>query len=121
MDPQPRRKSTRLRGYDYRTPSLYHVVNCARYGVHRFGCIEQNVMQANDTGEMILDVWNAIPEKFPTVSLDASILMPNHHHGIMWLEPQPDDTPGPSLGDIMKWFKIVTTIRYSHGARNLGW
>ena len=121
MDPQRRRKTTRLRGYDYRTPSLYHVVNCTRYGVHRFGCIEQNAMQVNDIGEMILDVWDAIPGKFPTVSLDASVIMPNHHHGIIWLEPQPNDTLGPSLGDIMKWFKTVTTIRYSHGVRDLGW
>lgn len=47
--------------------------------------------------------------------------MPNHHHGIVWIEPKPDDTPGPSLGDIMQWFKTVTTVRYSDGVHSLGW
>jgi REP element-mobilizing transposase RayT len=43
--------------------------------------------------------------------------MPNHHHGILFIEPQPDD----ALGEVMQWFKTVTTVRYSHGVRNHGW
>jgi REP element-mobilizing transposase RayT len=121
MDHQRRRKSMRLQGFDYRTPSLYHVVNCTRYGIHRFGAVEEGIMQPNEIGEMILNIWDEIPAQFPTVSLDASVLMPNHHHGIIWIEDRPDEESGPALGDIMRWFKTVTTIRYSHGVHMLGW
>ena len=120
-DPERWRKRTRLHGYDYRTPALYHIVTCAQGNICRFGTVRDSLMHSNAIGDMIRDVWDAIPETFPTVSLDASIVMPNHHHGILWIEPQPDSTLGPSLGDVMKWFKTVTTVRYSHGVHNLGW
>lgn len=121
MDSERRRKPTRLHGYDYRTPSLYHVVNCTRHGICRFGAVQRGVMQANAIGDMIQEIWDAIPGTFPNVALDASVVMPNHHHGILWIEPQPDGALGPSLGEIMKWFKTVTTVRYSHGVHDLGW
>lgn len=114
-------KSTRLRGYDYRTPSLYHVVTCTHQSICRFGTVHDGDMHPNAIGDMVQEIWDAIPDAFPPVSLDASIIMPNHHHGIVFVEPQPDGTTGPSLGDIMKWFKTVTTVRYSHGVHGLGW
>lgn len=121
MKTERRRKPTRLTGYDYRTPSLYHVVTCTHQSICRFGAVHDGSMAANAIGNTILEIWKAIPRTFPTVSLDASMVMPNHHHGIVWIEPKPDGTPGPSLGDIMKWFKTVTTVRYSDGVHNLGW
>jgi len=78
-------------------------------------------MQTNAVGDMIQEIWEEIPQTFPGVSLDASVIMPNHLHGIIWLQPQPNEAPGPSLGDIMQWFKTVTTVRYSHGVHNSGW
>lgn len=121
MDSERRRKPTRLRGYDYRTPALYHVVSTTQGNICRFGEVRNGLMRANPIGQMIAEIWQAIPEQFPTVSLDASIVMPNHLHGVLFIEPQPEDAPGPSLGDVMKWFKTVTTVRYSRGVKEAGW
>jgi len=99
---------------------LYHVVNCAQGNICRFGAVRGSFMHPNAIGDMIRVVWAAIPETFPAVSLDDSIVMPNHHHGIVFIEPQPGDRVGPSLGDVMKWFKTITTVRYSHGVRGDG-
>lgn len=118
---QRRRKNPRLREYDYRTPGLYHVVTGTRHNICHFGAIRDSTMIPNEIGLMIDEIWNAIPEKFPTVSLDASIVMPNHFHGIIFLESQPNDVLGVSLGRVMQWFKTVTTVRYSRGVRELGW
>jgi REP element-mobilizing transposase RayT len=120
-DFEVRRKPTRLRNYDYRTPALYHVVNCTHQNVCRFGVVRESAMHCNVIGDMIEEIWESIPAAFSTVSLDTSILMPNHHHGIIFIEPQTGDLLGPSLGDIMKWFKTVTTVRYSRGVGELGW
>jgi len=78
-------------------------------------------MVLNDVGEMINGFWNAIPEKFPGVSLDVSVIMPNHLHGIVFIEPQPGDTFGVALGDVMRWFKGITGHRYGRGVREYGW
>jgi len=110
-----------LRGYDYRTPALYHVVTCTHQGVSRFGAVREGIMHLSPAGTMIHEVWEAIPETFPFVSLDASVVMPNHHHGILFIEPQADEQLGVALGDVMRWFKTITTVRYSHGVRHQGW
>jgi REP element-mobilizing transposase RayT len=78
-------------------------------------------MVVNAIGRMIEEVWTANPGIFPAVSLDASIVMPNHHHGIIFIEPQPGAILTTSLGEVMKWFKTVTTVRYSHGVRQCSW
>jgi putative transposase len=121
VNTERRRKPTRLGWFDYRTPSLYHVVTCTEHNICRFGAVRDSSMHANSIGNMIEEIWEAIPENFPTVSLDASVVMPNHLHGIIFIGLPSADTTGPSLGDIMKWFKTVTTVRYSHGVRALGW
>lgn len=118
---QRRRKNPRLPGYDYRTPGLYHVVTGTKGNICRFGAVYENIMIPNDIGQMVDEIWNSIPDKFPAVSLDASVVMPNHFHGIVFIEPQPDDALGISLGKIMQWFKTITTVRYSQGVRERGW
>jgi putative transposase len=120
MDPERRRKPTRLRGYDYRTPALYHVVANTQGNICQFGTVQNGLMQSNAIGQMIQEIWDAIPESFPGASLETSIVMPNHHHGIVFIEPGDDNAPRPSLGGIMKWFKTVTTVRYSRGVREAG-
>lgn len=121
MDPERRRRSTRLRGYDYRTPALYHVVTTTHNNVCYFGKISESAVVPNVAGEMIEEIWLAVPDQFPTVSMDTWIVMPNHLHGIIFIEPQPDDVLSVSLGDIMKWFKAITTTRYSRGVHDHGW
>jgi len=70
---------------------------------------------------MIDEFWNAIPEEFPGISLDVFIVMPNHLHGIVFIEPHTDDSPGVVLGDVMKWFKGITGHHYGRGVRERGW
>lgn len=120
-DAIPWRKATRLRTFDYRTPALYHVVTTTAGTICRFGAVREGVMICNDIGEMIDEIWNAIPEQFPGVSIDASVVMPNHIHGIIFIEPNVDDALSVALGDIMKWFKGVTGNRYSRGVHGRGW
>ncbi len=112
--PNRGRKPTRLREFDYRTPALYHIVMCTHDRSARFGMIENDAMQVNAAGAMIVNVWAAIPAHFPAISLDAFVVMPNHVHGIIWIESGEIETSS-SLGDVVKWFKSVTVSRYSQG------
>ncbi len=38
---------------------------------------------------MIRDVWEDIPRRFPEIEIDAFVVMPNHIHGIILINPPP--------------------------------
>jgi hypothetical protein len=91
------RKTLRLRHFDYRRSGAYFVTICAsdrtRTGRERFGKIRPAAWQPhprvfvpNDVGEVVSDCWIDIPGHFPTVMVDEFALLPNHFHGILFIE-----------------------------------
>jgi REP element-mobilizing transposase RayT len=48
-----------------------------------FGEMADGLLQLNDAGQMIEKWWNELQKKFPNVTLDEYIAMPNHFHGII--------------------------------------
>lgn len=77
------RQSIRLKGYDYSKPGYYFITICTQNRVHRFGEISGGVMRLNDAGNIVEDCWNELAIRFPHVSLDSFVVMPNHIHGII--------------------------------------
>jgi REP element-mobilizing transposase RayT len=49
------------------------------------GEIVDGEMRLSDAGRMVESVWNDIPKHYSTVDIDASVIMPNHIHGIIIL------------------------------------
>ena len=69
---------------------------------------------------MVSEIWTMVPDRYTIAVLDDFVVMPNHVHGILWFEP--DGTSiGPSLRDVITWFKTVTTNHYIRGVRDTGW
>jgi putative transposase len=91
QDLQKRRRSIRLKCYDYAGPGAYFVTICATDRKCSFGEILSDAMRSNACGDIVTGCWNEIPIHFPNVRLDAFVLMPNHVHGILII--QHDDTP----------------------------
>ena len=56
---------------------------CTHNRVCVFGDIVDREMRLNDAGKTVQICWNAIPDHFPQVELDAFVVMPNHVHGIL--------------------------------------
>lgn len=50
-----------------------------------FGELVDGKMRLSPAGEMVLEVWNQMPEHYPGVGADAFVGMPNHIHGIIVL------------------------------------
>lgn len=76
---------------------------------------------------MVARWWRELPQKFQSVRLDEYVVMPNHMHGILIILV-PDETGknvvelnGPHPGDIVGWFKTMTTNDYIKGVRRCGW
>lgn len=89
MNSLPRRRSPRLRGYDYTQEGAYFVTICTHNRIHLFGEIANNQMQLNQLGMIAATCWDEIPKHFPQVELDAAVIMPNHVHGIIVIVDRP--------------------------------
>ena len=80
FDPEKHhRRSIRIKGYDYSQPGAYSVTICTRDRE----CLLGSVLRLNEFGEIARRCWEEIPGHFPSVELDAFVVMPNHIHAIM--------------------------------------
>ncbi len=78
-----KRRSIRLKDFDYGQEGLYFITICCQNREHLFGEIVEGEMQLNDIGRVAEQCWNAIPKHFENVSLHSFVIMPNHVHGII--------------------------------------
>ena len=112
----PKRKRIRLQAYDYSTPGAYFVTICTRDR----RCILSDIavgaatsrppeLRLTRCGEIVALAIRNIPSVYPNVSVDHSVIMPNHVHLILRLH---DDENGrmisaPTVSTIMtiRWRK----------------
>jgi len=96
-----RRRTIRLKGYDYTRAGAYFVTVCVQGRERLFGEIVDGEMRLNEAGRMVQSVWDESPVHYPGVEVDAFVVMPNHVHGIVVLTGDvgvgagPDDTGQP--------------------------
>ena len=83
-----------------------------------------------------MNEWNFLPVQFQNLRLDEFIVMPNHIHGIIWINPvgaglalpnhnkSNSDRGGPrpalTLGDIICAFKSKTAVNTNRYRNSLG-
>ena len=80
-----RRRSNRLSGFDYSQAGAYFVTIVAQGRLCLFGEVSDAAMRLNDAGRMAWRVWETLPLRFPSVELDYFVVMPNHVHGVIFL------------------------------------
>jgi putative transposase len=131
-----RRRSIRLKHYDYTQTGFYFITLCVQNKESLFGEITQNDMYLNDAGKMIEAQWLALQHRFPNIQLHEYIVMPNHFHAILEVEnkvvvthqigrPQgcapTVSNVNKSIGDMIGAFKSITTVEYIHGIKTHQW
>lgn len=128
---QPHRRSIRLAYYDYRTAGGYFITICAANRRPHFD--DPRLRQIVD------NAWADIPNHHPYVAIDEFVVMPNHVHGILFLEAsdaeqrrtqqaaplqrsRPRVEPG-ALGAIVRSFKARVTrdVRAATGLDVAAW
>jgi REP element-mobilizing transposase RayT len=90
------RKPNRLRYYDYSKDGIYFITICAARRNEFLGKIVNGKMILNQKGAIAEKCWREIPLHFPTATLDAYVLMPDHIHGIISIDNRLE-TPAPPL------------------------
>lgn len=83
---QKKRRSIRLSEYDYSQNGAYFITICTHEKKHLFGKIDNGEMVLNGLGKMVERCWVDIPYHFPSIVLDEFVVMPNHVHGILFIE-----------------------------------
>lgn len=83
MDARPKRRSIRLRGYDYSRAGAYFFSICTKDRQCLFGDIENQQMVLNDAGRMVDKWYIELGHKFQDIRCDEYIVMPSHFHTII--------------------------------------
>lgn len=71
--------------WDYSSNAAYFVTMCIKNRKHYFGEVENGSMQLSALGKAAEACWKAIPEHFPFVEIGAFVFMPDHMHGIIFI------------------------------------
>jgi putative transposase len=79
-----RRRSIRLKNFDYTQAGAYFITLCIQDRRCIFGHIEGEMI-LNDMGTIVTDAWEWLGRQYDHVGLDTYIVMPNHLHGIIIL------------------------------------
>ncbi|MEE8640742.1 MAG: transposase [bacterium] len=77
------RRSIRLRDYDYTSGGAYFVTICTYDRECLFGAVEGDTVRLNQYGLVAGEEWSRSAAHRPEIELDASVVMPNHVHGIV--------------------------------------
>ncbi len=118
----------RLTEWDYGANGLYFVTICTKNRVRYFGEIEKYEIKGNEIqciaslqstviGQIALDNWLRIPEFSPFVELDDFVIMPDHLHGILFInkpnkmnwEPNKFGVQSQNLASVIRGYKASVT------------
>jgi len=75
----------RLKKWDYRSNAPYFIAICTHNRKHYFGDIDDEEMILSDIGNLAFQFWQKIQQHFPFIELGAFVVMPNHIHGIVFI------------------------------------
>lgn len=113
------RKEIRVKGFDYSRPGAYFVTFCTVRKRPFLSKVSEGTVQLFPIGKALEESWNEIPVKFPSVRLDLSVIMPNHFHCILFLEPIPGATAvsgsSVALGKVVGYLKMRAVKRAREG------
>lgn len=81
----PFRKSARAKWWDYDNSASYFITINIRDAHHVFGMIENERMVLSELGLLADRYWKEIDQHNKNIRVDLLQIMPNHLHGILWL------------------------------------
>ncbi len=82
------RKPNRLPFFDYSNPAWYFVTICTKNHIQHFGKVQNGKMILNQFGKIVENAWNWLSEQYDYCKLDEYVVMPNHFHGIIIIDPE---------------------------------
>lgn len=111
-----KRKSTRLREYDYSTPGAYFITICTKDRRKLLSSITvgQGLAPAENQltryGNIAKEQLLMLNKRYKNICIDKYVIMPNHIHILIsLLENTAGASPCPTISDVICTFKSLTT------------
>ena len=122
-DPLHHRRSIRLPTHDYSMPGAYFVTICTRERECVLGDIVDGTFVESTVGGVVRETWAFLPCRFPSLTADAFVVMPNHVHGILVFEGAAIGgaaSSAPTLGRVVRVFKSMSVVEGNRALGNVG-
>ena len=111
----PSRKRMRLENFDYSSVNAYHITICTyqdRLLLSRVVYGEEPLdarCVLTPIGEVVEQELMALPIRYPFLSLDNYVIMPNHIHALMTIHETERDEGRTTISSIVQSFKSLAT------------
>ena len=131
LSPLPKRKHPRLSSFDYDSAGSYFITICTQ----NRRCVLSRMVEENLThttfdtnaetvqqpsclrvkveytpfGKIAEEQLLDLEKRFPSLSVDRYVIMPNHIHVILTLRDSAGASPRPTVMDVISAFKSLTT------------
>jgi len=79
--------------YDYSSQGAYFITICVKGREPVFGTVADGQMVRSQAGEFAHRCLHEIPRHFPSVTVDTAVVMPDHVHAILAIEPSDPIVP----------------------------
>lgn len=105
------RKPNRIAEYDYSLNGAYFVTICTENRSKTLSSIVGDGSPVpKPTGLIAEKMIRQLPNKYPTVTVDKYIIMPDHIHLLLQIDCDiGTGNPSPTLGNIIGWYKYQVT------------
>ena len=109
----PKRKQNRLTAYDYSTPNAYFITICTEKRKNLFwknvGAVSdrpENV-PLTDLGVVVRRSIDGIPSRYPAITVDHYVIMPNHIHLLLQINTDDDGRSmiAPTISTVARLLK----------------
>ncbi len=113
----PKRKPTRLKGYDYSQNGAYFVTVCTDMGKQVLGDISVGKGLApsenclSEYGKIAEEQLMGLEQRYDFIKIQKYVIMPNHIHIIIMImrDEAAGASPCPTLSDVICTYKSLTT------------
>lgn len=117
MNNKPKRKSIRLKDYDYSTPGAYFVTVCTKNKINYFWHnVGASIARPQDIvltkcGMITDEAINNISEIYQNITVDNYVIMPNHIHLLLQIHSDENGRPvvAPTIDRVIQQMKGYVT------------
>ena len=122
------RKPTHIKDYDYSETNAFFITICSKARQELFSRISvgeglaPHLIELSDYGNIAKVELENIIERFPMVTIEKYVIMPNHIHILLLFEKAGGASPSPTIHDVVCAYKsLVTRSCKNLGAKTTVW